>query len=54
MSVCVGRVRDELAKALLVMVLDRKHRAWLTKQDPMALRQAEAALRATSYQNRLP
>ncbi len=49
-----GRVPDELANALLVMVLDRKHRAWLTEHDPTALRQAEAALRATSYQNRLP
>jgi hypothetical protein len=53
-SVREGRVPDELANALLVMILDRKHRAWLTEHDPTALRQAEAALRASSYQNRLP
>ena len=53
-SVREGRVPDELANALLVMVLNHKHRAWLTEHDPTALRQAEAALRATSYQNRLP
>ena len=53
-SVREGRVPDELANALLVMVLNHKHRAWLTEHDPTALRQAEAALRASSYQNRLP
>jgi hypothetical protein len=40
---------NELAKALLVMTLDRQIRPWLERHDPMALQQAEMALMATGH-----
>jgi hypothetical protein len=39
----------ELARALLVIVLDRQVRPWLEHQDPMALQQAEMALMAAGH-----
>ena len=43
---CKGRAA---ARALAVMVLDRKIAGWLAKNDPMALRQARVALIPFGY-----
>ncbi len=51
--VCEHCALDTLAKVLLVMVLDRKHRAWMVEHDPMALGQAEEALADVGRSERL-
>lgn len=41
--------RSAIRKALQVMVLDRRHRAWLEANDPKALDQAVKALEAGGF-----
>jgi len=35
---------DAMLRALKVMVLDKRHRAWMKENDPKALEQAEYAI----------
>jgi hypothetical protein len=44
---------EGLAAALLVVVLNRRHHAWMTRHDPTALRQAKKALQAAGYSDQL-
>ncbi len=41
----MNRPIDQLTKALTVMVTDKKIRSFLLQNDPMALKQAQEALR---------
>jgi len=41
----MNRPIDQLTKALTVMVTDKKIRSFLLENDPMALKQAQEALR---------
>ena len=41
----MNNTTDQLAKALTVMVIDPKIRSFLQDNDPMALKQAQEALR---------
>ncbi|NBQ20722.1 MAG: hypothetical protein EBU30_03255 [Synechococcaceae bacterium WB6_3B_236] len=41
----MNRPIDQLTKALTVMVTDKKIRSFLQENDPMALKQAQEALR---------